>query len=1028
MTPAGLCARWAVERERPRRTQPTRELARREIEFAELYEQPRRDRCASRQPRRRRRSCSSSTRLLAEHPDVRERLGERFPHCVVDELEDAGVAAARAARRCSRRTAASSRPAIDAARLTAPLRGARRRDRRGVRGRYAALEEVELDERARYGSRRASSASAARRRRRARSGARARCRAERRRSRAAERPLLALRERARRGAGGGARDRAAARLRRAARRRTSASSSARSSATAGCVAAALEERSVPFRLAGSAAFFQRPEVRDAIAWLRAARRPDRRRGGRAGADPAAGRAALGRPRPLHDDRPAPQARHGLGARGGAREPAAPARGARPDPRASCKLYRAAAAAIEELRADVFVRRLIERIGFRRQRLFAAHPEAAERLRQPLAARRAGRRLDAARAARLDPGLRPLPGRRRRGRRARAERGARPSRPPRRCACCSPSRSSSRGSSSTASTCSACAAAALRRSPSRRPLDPRRAGRASRCPSAAASSPTPARPARLHRDEPGARAGSCSPGRSRREGDGAALGRSTRRRARCSAPTRSPGGGAVRPRRGPARDLPDDPGRGAGGVLARRRARSARCASTPPIDVNRAVARFLELLKLAALIQRPGRRAERRGARGAQRAARPGRDAGAARGAGALGARRVPARGGARARRAPRASWSPRATSPRWRRSCPRRGEGLGAVGLRHRPLPDLPAQVQVRARLRDPAGADDQPALRDPHPPGARALPRRGVGASAGEATPRRAGLDRLLALFEAAWRRAGFGFSDDELQYRDRAVAALRPLPRAPRRRGASPVWLERELRLPDRPAPPARPRRPRRPAPDGGYELIDYKTGAAEAEARARPTTSSSRSTGSPRARPGASTPPPAATGTCSTTRRSPSGGSPDDLERVERTVLEVGEGILGQDFEPRPELEICSWCDFRLICPASRGVGPASRSAGTPSARRCWRRKRWKSGRSRRPRGRPPGRARRPRSCSLLEPLDQLLDLRVGRDRLVTCFSKRLRPPPRARRPRPRSPIRPSSRRSSASAAFGLGTAAT
>jgi PD-(D/E)XK nuclease superfamily len=48
---------------------------------------------------------------------------------------------------------------------------------------------------------------------------------------------------------------------------------------------------------------------------------------------------------------------------------------------------------------------------------------------------------------------------------------------------------------------------------------------------------------------------------------------------------------------------------------------------------------------------------------------------------------------------------------------------------------------------------------------------------------------------------------------------------------------------------------------------------------------------------------------------------GGSPDDLERVEGVVLEVGEGILGQDFEPRPSPEICSWCDFRLICPASR-----------------------------------------------------------------------------------------------------------
>ena len=28
-----------------------------------------------------------------------------------------------------------------------------------------------------------------------------------------------------------------------------------------------------------------------------------------------------------------------------------------------------------------------------------------------------------------------------------------------------------------------------------------------------------------------------------------------------------------------------------------------------------------------------------------------------------------------------------------------------------------------------------------------------------------------------------------------------------------------------------------------------------------------------------------------------------APDDAERVERTVLEVGAGIEGQDFEPRP-----------------------------------------------------------------------------------------------------------------------------
>ena len=47
-----------------------------------------------------------------------------------------------------------------------------------------------------------------------------------------------------------------------------------------------------------------------------------------------------------------------------------------------------------------------------------------------------------------------------------------------------------------------------------------------------------------------------------------------------------------------------------------------------------------------------------------------------------------------------------------------------------------------------------------------------------------------------------------------------------------------------------------------------------------------------------------------------------APDDAERVERTVLQVGEGIMGQDFEPRPSPTVCSWCDYRLICPAAEG----------------------------------------------------------------------------------------------------------
>ena len=45
-------------------------------------------------------------------------------------------------------------------------------------------------------------------------------------------------------------------------------------AQGGAVAAAMEERGIPFHLSGPTALFQRPEVRDAIAWLRVLADPD----------------------------------------------------------------------------------------------------------------------------------------------------------------------------------------------------------------------------------------------------------------------------------------------------------------------------------------------------------------------------------------------------------------------------------------------------------------------------------------------------------------------------------------------------------------------------------------------------------------------------------------------------------------------------------------------------------------------------------------------------------------------------------
>ena len=144
------------------------------------------------------------------------------------------------------------------------------------------------------------------------------------------------------------------------------------------VAAALEERGIPFRLVGGAAYFQRAEVRDLLAWLRALADPRRGRRG-ACAVAAAGRAALGRHR-VDDQMSRRRKLDMVAARSRSRS-----RGPQIRPRRATaiqsflRLYRAALSAFEDMRADVFVHRLIERIGLRRQQLFAAqrrHARAA----------------------------------------------------------------------------------------------------------------------------------------------------------------------------------------------------------------------------------------------------------------------------------------------------------------------------------------------------------------------------------------------------------------------------------------------------------------------------------------------------------------------------------------------------------------------------------------------------------------------------------------------------------------------------
>jgi len=144
------------------------------------------------------------------------------------------------------------------------------------------------------------------------------------------------------------------------------------------VAVALEERAVPYRIAGAAAFFQRAEVRDLLAWLRLLVDPG---------DAGAVVRALARPpvelRSIDLARVTQIARRRkldmVGALGAAMESPQIPPEARERILAFLKLYRSASGALDSTRPDLFVHRMIERLGLRRQLLFAATAQVVERL-------------------------------------------------------------------------------------------------------------------------------------------------------------------------------------------------------------------------------------------------------------------------------------------------------------------------------------------------------------------------------------------------------------------------------------------------------------------------------------------------------------------------------------------------------------------------------------------------------------------------------------------------------------------------
>jgi DNA helicase-2/ATP-dependent DNA helicase PcrA len=179
--------------------------------------------------------------------------------------------------------------------------------------------------------------------------------------------------------------------------------------------------------------------------------------------------------------------------------------------------------------------------------------------------------------------------------------------------------------------------------------------------------------------------------------------------------------------------------------------------------------------------------------------------------------------------------------------------------------------------------------------------------------------VDELMGLLDAGWRRGGFGGSEEERQLRGKADAALRRYHQRFSDDEAEPVWFERGFQF-RMGAHTLRGRVDRvDKLPDGGYELIDYKTGRPKSAAQLREDVQLSLyAVGAREA------------WDLDASRQSylyvlddekvPVPHEDIDRDWIAETVQEVAGGISSQGFEPTPSYAACSWCDYRIVCPAA------------------------------------------------------------------------------------------------------------
>ncbi len=179
--------------------------------------------------------------------------------------------------------------------------------------------------------------------------------------------------------------------------------------------------------------------------------------------------------------------------------------------------------------------------------------------------------------------------------------------------------------------------------------------------------------------------------------------------------------------------------------------------------------------------------------------------------------------------------------------------------------------------------------------------------------------LQELMDLLDAAWRRAGMGEGARERELREKARSALSRYHERLHEEPALPLWFERSFAFGLGPHH-VRGRVDRVDRlPDGGFELIDYKTGYAKtAEELGEDIQLSLYAIAAREAWDLGETR--QAYYYVLDDRKVPVPRAAGDTEWVRGAVLEVGEGILAQDFEPTPSPAVCAYCDYRIVCPAA------------------------------------------------------------------------------------------------------------